>query len=180
MSKLSTNSEGFSAVEFLLVIVTLAIIGVAGYFVAKHVDNKTPTPPKSSTSSSSSKIPTPKSGVYSFGSNNFPYLSSDFVLVSKEANGQYNSGIPQVNYTNTNSLSIVEAELINACKKNDYIPEGGFTYEEILNNGTTQAYGYAADCDNNQSKNLVWGFQISKSTKDNTFDISVTSQQTLP
>lgn len=43
MKKLYSNVDGFSVVELLLVIVTLAIIGVAGYFVAKHIDkNKVP------------------------------------------------------------------------------------------------------------------------------------------
>jgi hypothetical protein len=51
MNKLKSNSNGFSAVELLLVIVTLAVIGVVGYFVARHVDKKTTTPTTSSTSS---------------------------------------------------------------------------------------------------------------------------------
>lgn len=43
MTKLPKNENGFSAVELLLVLLTLIVIGGAGYFVAKHVDKKTPT-----------------------------------------------------------------------------------------------------------------------------------------
>jgi hypothetical protein len=55
MKKQHLNSNGFSTVELLLVIVTLAIIGVAGYFVAKHVDKKTPAPVAATTASTSTK-----------------------------------------------------------------------------------------------------------------------------
>ena len=34
----SKNESGFSVIELLLVLVVLALIGVAAYFVAKHVD----------------------------------------------------------------------------------------------------------------------------------------------
>jgi len=51
MKKLNTDNNGFSVFEFFLVIVTLVIIGVAGYFVAKHIDkNSKPIAPTSTTS----------------------------------------------------------------------------------------------------------------------------------
>lgn len=55
------NEKGFSVVEVLLALVVLAIIGVAGYFVAKHVDNKSAssgqnTSKVSNASSSTSKL----------------------------------------------------------------------------------------------------------------------------
>lgn len=40
MAKLNKDFKGFALVEVLLVILTLIIIGVAGYFVAKHIDKK--------------------------------------------------------------------------------------------------------------------------------------------
>jgi hypothetical protein len=43
MKTLKHDSNGFSAVEFLLVIVVLAVIGFVGYFVANHVNKKTAT-----------------------------------------------------------------------------------------------------------------------------------------
>jgi len=52
MAKLSKDNNGFSAVEVLLVLVTLAIIGVAGYAVARHVNNKNSVAPTVTTSTS--------------------------------------------------------------------------------------------------------------------------------
>ncbi|GAC1390964.1 MAG: hypothetical protein NVSMB46_01900 [Candidatus Saccharimonadales bacterium] len=43
MKKLHDNTDGFSAIEVLLAIVTLAVIGAAGYFVAYHQYHKTAT-----------------------------------------------------------------------------------------------------------------------------------------
>jgi hypothetical protein len=41
VNKLERDSNGFSVVEFLLIIVTVAIISVVSYSVVKHGDNKT-------------------------------------------------------------------------------------------------------------------------------------------
>jgi hypothetical protein len=43
MNKLIRDNKGFSIVEGLLVLLTLAVIGVAGYFVSKHIDTKKTT-----------------------------------------------------------------------------------------------------------------------------------------
>jgi hypothetical protein len=40
MKKLNTNESGFSAVELALVLITLAVVGTAGFLVAKHIDSK--------------------------------------------------------------------------------------------------------------------------------------------
>ena len=40
MSRFNKNESGFSAIEIVIVVVVLAAIGIAGYFVAKHVDTK--------------------------------------------------------------------------------------------------------------------------------------------
>src|ERR1035438_2812287 len=39
MIKTNKNNNGFTVVEVLLVLIALALIGLAGYFVAKHVNN---------------------------------------------------------------------------------------------------------------------------------------------
>lgn len=55
MKKLRLTTDGFTAVEFLLLIVTLAIIGLAGYFVAKHMDKKTTPIATATTSTTANK-----------------------------------------------------------------------------------------------------------------------------
>jgi Flp pilus assembly pilin Flp len=58
MNKLNKNEHGFTAIEILLVVVTLAIIGTAGYFVAKHIDKKnTPTTAVATVSKTTTKTP---------------------------------------------------------------------------------------------------------------------------
>ncbi len=47
MSTINKNNNGFTVVEFLLVLVTIAIIGVAGFFVAKHVNDSSHKKPTS-------------------------------------------------------------------------------------------------------------------------------------
>ena len=59
MNKTSKNETGFSVVDLLLVLVTLAVIGVAGYLVAKHVDNKN----AAAGTNSSTKLSTGKSAT---------------------------------------------------------------------------------------------------------------------
>jgi hypothetical protein len=58
MGKLHTDSKGFSVIELLLIIAALAIIGGVGYFVAKHVDKKTPAQTATKISSTSTKAST--------------------------------------------------------------------------------------------------------------------------
>lgn len=53
MSKIRNNNQGFAVVELLLVIFTLAVIGVASYFVAKHINNKSKPAVSSSTTTQS-------------------------------------------------------------------------------------------------------------------------------
>lgn len=53
MKSLSRNSQGFAPVEMFLVLLTLTIIGVAGYLVAKHVDKKNTHATNSGTAASS-------------------------------------------------------------------------------------------------------------------------------
>lgn len=54
MIRQKQNQRGFTAVEALIIIVVLAAIGVAGYFVAKHADTKnTPTAITQSTQTAS-------------------------------------------------------------------------------------------------------------------------------
>ncbi len=57
ISKLNSNIAGFTAVEFLLIVITLAVIGVSGYFVAKHVNKKTISSTSNTTSSQFSNFP---------------------------------------------------------------------------------------------------------------------------
>jgi hypothetical protein len=40
MNKISNNENGFTFVEVLLVVLTLLIVGGAGFLVAKHIDSK--------------------------------------------------------------------------------------------------------------------------------------------
>jgi Tfp pilus assembly major pilin PilA len=49
MRSTTHHEKGFSLIAVLLVIVVLAVIGVAGYFVAKHVDKKNTTISSTST-----------------------------------------------------------------------------------------------------------------------------------
>jgi Tfp pilus assembly protein PilE len=44
MARLNDNRRGFTLVEIILVTFTLIVIGVAGYFVAKHNDKTTASP----------------------------------------------------------------------------------------------------------------------------------------
>ena len=64
MQKLNKNTKGFAVVELLLIVLTLVVIGVAGYFVAKHVDTKKKVAPASqstaTSTSTTSKSSTPK------------------------------------------------------------------------------------------------------------------------
>jgi hypothetical protein len=61
MTELRKNTDGFSVFELLLVIGTLGIIGIAGYFVAKHIDNKPKTTATNTNSSSQSSTTSPPS-----------------------------------------------------------------------------------------------------------------------
>ncbi|HUC87532.1 MAG TPA: hypothetical protein VMR95_00055 [Candidatus Binatia bacterium] len=45
MSKVNSDEQGFSPVELLLVLIILILIGIAGYFVVKQVDNNKNTTP---------------------------------------------------------------------------------------------------------------------------------------
>jgi len=51
MKIINSNEQGFSPVEVLLVLITLIIIGTAGYFVAKHIDSNKTTPSTNSANS---------------------------------------------------------------------------------------------------------------------------------
>jgi len=53
------KSNGFAAIEMLMVLLTLAIIGVAGYIVAKNVDNKKPAAAKPPVSTPAKSTTTP-------------------------------------------------------------------------------------------------------------------------
>jgi hypothetical protein len=59
VDKANKNSSGFTTVEVLLALLTLAVVGTAGYFVARHVDNK---PQKTSTPVAKLIAPTVPSG----------------------------------------------------------------------------------------------------------------------
>lgn len=57
MVKLNKDNNGFSAIEVVLVLVTLAIVGIGSYFVAKHIDTKKTVTSLTSTSKTSTTTP---------------------------------------------------------------------------------------------------------------------------
>lgn len=59
MKRLTKNDRGFTVVEILLVLVTLAVIGVGGFYVAKHVNNKTASS-TATESANNTPVSTPK------------------------------------------------------------------------------------------------------------------------
>ena len=89
MKKLNKSSDGFTFVEVLLVLATLAVIGVAGYFVAKHVDTKkaSTTTSNPSSSASSSNLPAVSTDTWTGAGSNNNWSTS----------ANWSNGVPQSN-----------------------------------------------------------------------------------
>lgn len=107
MKKLNKNSNGFTVIEVLLVIVTLAIIGVAGYFVAKHIERQqtpvatTATATKTTTSTPATTNPYIgwKTDTLKYEGITFQYPSSWTLQDNSRTMAEANSELAPVNCT---------------------------------------------------------------------------------
>jgi len=106
MKKLNTDNNGFSAFEFLLVIVTLAIIGIAGYFVAKHIDKKTLNPVSTTVSSTSDPYSGWKTATLLYEKIKYQYPSNWTVTNESSAGGCAEPGSDDIYLTSPNNEQI--------------------------------------------------------------------------
>lgn len=119
MNDLNKNSNGFTVVEVLLVIVTLAIIGGAGYFVAKHIDNQAPTAaPTSATTKSATTAkttttpaPSPYAGwnTYTLAKEKLTFRYPTTWTVENNLTNSSNDGIQFTSKTDSNFEILIGA-----------------------------------------------------------------------
>lgn len=118
MKRLSLKSDGFTVVEFALVIVTLAIIGVAGYFVAKHVDKNKPiaatttaSTTKAKSTTATTKTANPYAGWKSYTTAyekiSFNYPSNWTLKDTSLSESQINSDLAPINCTLDSGTDVV-------------------------------------------------------------------------
>lgn len=160
MKSFNKNDLGFTVVEILLAILILAIIGVAGYIVAKHINNKTSSP---ATISSKNTDKTSNLGTYLFEGLPYPVMPASYSLIYKDTTPS--TGVMYL--TNNNSNQII-SDIAKVCSKDGYdIDDSGGTSSQTFDNHTITYYGPLCDSNDGKSSNNIWQFDITAATNIN-------------
>lgn len=139
MNKLSRNQKGFTAVEGLLIILILAVIGFGGYYVY-HTNQKTKsavsnTPTASRQTKATSKQPAQKYITISAWGVRVPYSDSDTLSVSGQTCDQPGDTVLTGCSVDVNSQNLASA--LGNCQSTRATDKVGYFYR-IDNNDNYQ------------------------------------------